>query len=248
MPACHKIPTLNTRAHPAAWEQLANVELLDLQVRELGLSIQSAGLQGYVARLHRELRRKGFVHFKPRVYLGDEWFCPGGAIAIAVPFYLAHPRLTRLEKRYKRRVEGDTPDSFMQLMRHEAGHAFDHAFGISDTACWRKIFGDKNLPYRTERYPFDPHSRDFVTHLADHYAQAHPEEDFAETFAVYMTPGLSWRRRYRNCPGAMRKLEFVDQLVRTFKRCHPRKEAVDAVETFHAARLRRTLGRHYKLS
>src|SRR5690606_31984395 len=140
-----------------------------------------------------ELRRQGFVHFRPRVYLGDEWFCPGGAAAIAVPFYLAHPRLTRLEKRYGKRVEGDNPRWFQQLLRHEAGHAFDHAYGISDRADWRAVFGDKNLPYNTERYRFDPLSRDFVVHLDEHYAQAHPEEDFAETFAVLITPGSDWR-------------------------------------------------------
>jgi hypothetical protein len=45
------------------------------------------------------------------------------------------------------------------------------------------------------------------------YAQKHPDEDFAETFAVWLSPGSRWRVRYRGWP-AMRKLRYVDRVVR----------------------------------
>jgi hypothetical protein len=47
------------------------------------------------------------------------------------------------------------------------------------------------------------------------YAQKHPDEDFAETFAVWLTPGSAWRRRYKGWP-AMRKLRYVDRMARMF--------------------------------
>ena len=51
-------------------------------------------------------------------------------------------------------------------------------------------------------------------HLDDWYAQSHPDEDFAETFAVWLTPGLDWRARYRDW-NALQKLEYVDELMRS---------------------------------
>jgi hypothetical protein len=51
-------------------------------------------------------------------------------------------------------------------------------------------------------------------HLDDWYAQAHPDEDFAETFAVWLTPDLDWRARYRGWK-AIAKLEYVDELMRS---------------------------------
>jgi len=59
-----------------------------------------------------------------------------------------------------------------------------------------------------------PYSHGFVVHLDDWYAQSHPDEDFAETFAVWLTPGLDWRTRYRIWK-ALQKLEYVDELMKS---------------------------------
>jgi hypothetical protein len=81
-------------------------------------------------------------------------------------------------------------------LRHEAGHAFNYAYRLYQTPEWRELFGPFNRPYR-ERYRPIPFDRNFVRHIEGWYAQKHPDEDFAETFAVWLTPGSRWRVRYR---------------------------------------------------
>ena len=44
--------------------------------------------------------------FPLHCYLSDEWFTPDGATAIAIPFYLAHPRLAKLEEAQMLEIEG----------------------------------------------------------------------------------------------------------------------------------------------
>jgi hypothetical protein len=53
----------------------------------------------------------------------------------------------------------------------------------------------------------------FVRHLPGWYAQKHPDEDWAETFAVWMTPGANWKEEYRSWPEALAKLESCQQIV-----------------------------------
>jgi hypothetical protein len=52
-----------------------------------------------------------------------------------------------------------------------------------------------------------------VRHLPAWYAQKHPDEDFAETFAVWLNPHSNWREVYAdwNC---LNKLLYVDELVK----------------------------------
>jgi hypothetical protein len=145
------------------------------------------------------------------VWLSEEWFSPDGVPGIAVPFYLAHPRLERLERRMMRNVEGGSAESAMRILRHEAGHAIDTAYRLRRRKRWREIFGPASLPY-PETYRARPGSRRYVQHLGEWYAQAHPCEDFAETFAVWLKPNSSWRRTYAQWP-AFHKLEFVDELL-----------------------------------
>lgn len=204
----------------------------------------SPRLRRYVDGLHEELELVGFKHFRPEVYLGDEWFSPDGVPKIAIPFYLAHPRLISLEQRMMSRVEGGRPAELKKLLRHEAGHCFDHAFDISKSRAWRQVFGASSQRYNPDVYIPDPESRDFVHHLPGFYAQSHPDEDFAETFATVITPKLDWRRRYRNWPGALAKLEFVAGLVRKHGPRHP--STPDGPDCYNAVRMRMTLARYYE--
>ena len=68
----------------------------------------------------------------------------------------------------------------------------------------------------SRRYPADysprPRAGNYVLHLGHWYAQSHPTEDFAETFAVWLQPRARWRRDYAGWP-ALRKLEYVDALM-----------------------------------
>jgi hypothetical protein len=161
-----------------------------------------------VAQLYAELEAKG-VAFKPPVYLSDQWGCPDGTPLIGVPFYLVDPRLERIEAEMSAGVESDGES--MRYMRHEAGHAINYAFCLYDRPEWRSTFGSFSKPYR-DRYRADPFSREYVRHILGWYAQKHPDEDFAETFAVWLTPDLDWRSQYAGWP-ALAKIEYVDRVM-----------------------------------
>jgi hypothetical protein len=184
--------------------------LLDLRLCDLDLALEGTVLETRVQQLYRELQCRN-LRFRPPCWLSDEWFSPTSAPGIAIPFYLAHPRLKRLEGRQMGEVEGGTKTWCMQLLRHEAGHAFETAYRMHRRRRWREAFGRASQPY-PDAYTPDTSSRDFVLHLDWWYAQSHPSEDFAETFAVWLAPGSQWRRRYRDWP-ALRKLECVDELM-----------------------------------
>jgi hypothetical protein len=183
--------------------------LLSQRISDIGLEIRGTLLEKLVGQLYEELAAKG-LEFRPPVYLSDQWGCPDGTPLIGVPFYLADARLSKIEEDYSSAVE-DAEES-MRYLRHEAGHAFNYAYRLYDRPDWRKMFGPYSRPYR-ERYRADPFSRDFVRHILGWYAQKHPDEDFAETFAVWLTPGLAWRSTYDGW-GALAKLEYVDAVMK----------------------------------
>jgi hypothetical protein len=183
--------------------------LLSQRISELGLKLEGSPLERYVADLYRELEAKGLKRFRPPTYLTDEWGCPDEEPIIGIPFYLADAKLARLEKELD-----DVEDAreIRMYLRHEAGHAFNYAYKLYETTEWRELFGPFNRPYR-DRYRPVPFDRSFVRHMEGWYAQKHPDEDFAETFAVWLTPRSRWRDRYRGWP-AMRKLRYVDRTAR----------------------------------
>jgi hypothetical protein len=161
-------------------------------------------------RLLEELEERD-LRVRPSFWLSDEWFCPDGVVGIAIPFFLTHPRLRRLERKQMFEVEGGTTPSCLRLLRHEAGHTVQHAFQLHRRRRWQRVFGKSSTPYPNQYRP-NPGSRRFVGHLDYWYAQSHPEEDFAETFAVWLTPHSQWRKRYEGWP-ALKKLEYVDALM-----------------------------------
>ncbi|MBV9481789.1 MAG: putative zinc-binding metallopeptidase [Acidobacteria bacterium] len=191
-------------------------ELLNKPVRALGLKLEGSPVEACVERLYRELEQKKLMTFRPPVYLTDEWGCPSGEPVIGLPFYLANSDLAQLEKEMN-----DLEDTreIMMYLRHEAGHAFNYAYRLYNRAEWRQIFGWFRRPYRDHYRPV-PFSRNFVRHMAGWYAQKHPDEDFAETFAVWLTPRSGWRKRYRGW-GAMAKLEYMDRLARELRNVEP---------------------------
>jgi hypothetical protein len=199
------------RAAPA-WADLPDEELLDLRVCALGLRIAGSALEARVVRLQAELERAGLRRFRPYAWLSTGWFAPHGVTGFAIPFFLAHPRLVRLERWQMGEAEGASRDGCMRLMRHEAAHALDHAYAIHRRASWREHFGPFSRPYRASYRP-RPGSRHFVVNLDHWYAQSHPGEDWAETFAAWLRPGSRWRARYAGWP-ALAKLQYVDRLVR----------------------------------
>jgi hypothetical protein len=192
--------------------------LLQRKIDELGLAIEGTRLEPIIQQLYEELERAG-ISLKPPVYLSDEWGCPEGIPVIGIPFYLADERLSRLEDELMEGVEAETDEEILSYLRHEAGHAFNYAYKLYETPEWRERFGPFNRPYR-DRYKPVPFDRSFVRHMEGWYAQKHPDEDFAETFAVWLTPRSRWRQRYRGWP-AMRKLRYVDRTARTLGDTEP---------------------------
>jgi len=183
--------------------------LMGRKISELGLAIPGTRVERMTEQLYQELDARGLA-FRPPVYLSDQWGCPDGTPLIGVPFYLADPRLERIEDDFAEGIE--SAEESMRFMRHEAGHAFNYAYRLYDRADWRQTFGPYSRPYR-ERYNADPFSHDYVRHILGWYAQKHPDEDFAESFAVWLTPELDWRKAYEGWPALM-KLEYVDRVMR----------------------------------
>lgn len=190
------------------WASWPDEKLLDLRLKDLRVKVGGTLLDTCLDRLHAELETRG-IRFRPHVWVSDEFFSPRGVSGLAVPFYLCHPRLTRLEKKQMLEVEGGTIDWCMKILRHETGHAMQHAYHLARLASWRRVFGKAGSPYRTTYSP-KPLSKDFVHHLGWWYAQSHPTEDFAETFAVWLRPSSRWRRNYVDWP-ALKKLEYVNE-------------------------------------
>ena len=187
-------------------------KLLSRKISDLSLKIQGTRLEVLIGELYQELGKAG-ISFKPKTYLADEWGCPHGVPVIGIPFYLADPELCKLEGQLTG-IEAEEEAEVMMCLRHEAGHAFNYAYLLYRKPGWRQLFGSFSQPYH-ENYKPVPFSAKFVRHIPGWYAQKHPDEDFAETFAVWLTPGSDWRKQYADTP-ALAKLISVDKMARKY--------------------------------
>jgi hypothetical protein len=225
-----------------SWCAFKDEEVLALRICDLGVRVEHSELNSRIEQLYSELAARG-VSLRPDCYLGDEWFSPEGVPAISIPFYLAHPRLKALELHQMLEVEGGTADWCQMLLRHECGHAIDHAYRFSSRDDWRDVFGSPDAEYAPETYTPRPYSKSFVRHLPNWYAQAHPDEDFAETFAVWLTfAPEDWRQRYHGWK-ALEKLDYVHKLMNEVAGSPPLVTRGRRIS--EARKLRTTLARHY---
>ena len=222
------------------WASYGDERLLDLRFRDLDTRVEGSPLEPLVHEIWGELEQRG-LRFKPHVWASTEWFSPDGVPGIAAPFYLVHPRLLRLERTMMLEAEGGNREECLMILRHEAGHAVQHAWRLQRREGWRRTFGNPSRPYPTIYRP-NPASQRHVQHLRQYYAQAHPHEDFAETFAVWLAPRSQWRRRYAGWP-ALKKLEYVDELMRELRGTTPPVRTRRVVEPL--SQLRQTLREHY---
>jgi len=235
------VPTRRRRRSSPWWADLPTEELLDVPLCDLDLSLEGSALERRIDRLHAELRRAGLV-FRPYVWLSTDWFTPEESTGFAVPFYLAHGRLVRLEHAQMFEAEGCTHDWCMKLLRHEAAHAIDNAYRLHSRADWRRTFGRYSAPYRSA-YRVKPTSRNYVQHLGAWYAQSHPAEDWAESFAVWLAPQSRWQKVYEGWP-ALQKLEALDRMMRDVGDQPPPVRSRDRVESLPSLRI--TLREHYR--
>lgn len=223
-----------------AWAERSDEELLGLRFCDLGLRIDGTDLEKHIRVVQHELKERN-LNFKPHFWLSTEWFTPDGVPGVAIPFYLAHPRLVQLEKNLMLTAEGSTAESCLKILRHEVGHAIDNAYRLHRRADWRKTFGSSSQKY-PDFYQPRPHSRSYVMHIEYWYAQAHPAEDFAETFAVWLAPGSQWRQRYEKWP-ALKKLKYVDRLMNEIAGKTPPVQSHKQAEPIYRSKL--TLREHY---
>lgn len=229
-----------TRARSYPWARWPTRRLLQVRMKDLGLRLKGTWVEDCFQELSGEFALRG-IRMRPHVWLSDEWFSPADVPGFAIPFYLAHPRLMRLERSRMLEIEGGSRRECLRIMRHEAGHAIQHAYQLHRRRRWQRLFGPSSRKY-PEFYRPNPASRRYVQHLRLWYAQAHPDEDFAETFAVWLRPRSDWRKRYAGWP-ALRKLEYVDDLMQEIARAPMvmrTRRRVDSV-----SRLAKTLGEHY---
>jgi len=188
--------------------------LLLQRICDLSLEIRGSRLEPLVAELYQNLDEAG-ISFRPATYLSDEWGCPNGVPIIGIPFYYADPELSELFGQLTG-FEAVEETELIRYLRHEAGHAFNYAHRLYTENEWQLLFGQFSLPYDDDFTPA-PFSLKFVRHMPGWYAQKHPDEDFAETFAVWLAPGSDWRTRYEDTP-ALAKLMYVHRLAREYGR------------------------------
>jgi hypothetical protein len=229
-------------AREPAWAHLTDEQLLSLRFCDLGLTLRGTVVERHIDEIKRDLKRRG-IRFQPHVWLSEEWFSPDGVPGLAVPFYMVHPRLMRLERRLMHEAEGGNSTWLTRILRHEIGHALDNGFRLRRRKAWRRVFGKGSRRY-PDTYRPRPASRNFVLHLGRWYAQSHPTEDFAETFAVWLQPKARWRREYLGWP-ALKKLEFVDSLMEELRGKLPPVANRNLLEPLHENRS--TLREHYRL-
>lgn len=221
--------------------RLSQTELLSTKISHLNLSLEKSAIYPLIKQLYKELENKN-LDFKPHVWFSTEWFCPDGIPGFAIPFYLAHPKLLKLEKKIMMQAEGESKRDCLKILRHEAAHAIDNAYNLHKRKKWREVFGSYTEVY-PQTYQPRPNSRKYVLHLDSWYAQAHPAEDFAETFAVWLNPKSNWRNVYQGWP-ALNKLEYIDELMKELSGKRQSIKTKKTIEAHH--KLNYTLNKYFQ--
>lgn len=212
-----------------------------MRICDLGLQLERSAVMPQIRQLYGELERKQ-LQFRPHFWFSDEWYCPDGIPGVAIPFFLAHSKLKQLEKEFMLEVEGGDPNWCMKLLRHETGHAILNAYKLTRDKGWRTHFGNPNAAYRDTYLP-KPYSKRFVINLPGWYAQSHPHEDWAETFAVWLNPRSDWKHRYHNWQ-ALKKLQYVDSIMHSIAQKKPQLR--NKQTEYPVEKIRQTLGQFYE--
>jgi hypothetical protein len=208
-------------------DQLTEAELLAIPLCEFNFDLRSSHLMRSINDLKFELNQKK-INFIPKIWVSTDWFSPDGEAGFALPFYLFHPRLIKLQKKFVGRVEGHTEKTLIKFLRHETAHALDNAFGLRKKKKRQILFGLSTTPYPLNYTP-NPNSKDFVRHLDEFYAQSHPDEDWAETFSVWIAPKSKWQQKYQDW-SAKTKLDYLDSVFQTMTYSNRKKKTVKEID------------------
>jgi hypothetical protein len=245
--AAPRDPSPSERAAPTFVESQSEEEIpsdvLGKRICDFDLRIEGRPLEKVIERFSAEIRARGFRRLHPSFYLTAEWGVPEGTVAIGIPFYLADEQLLRVQGLRGGLVEGESDEDILRYLRHEMGHVVNYAYRLYATEEWTQLFGPMSRPYR-EQYRVLPFSTDFVRHLPGGYAQKHPDEDWAETFAVWMTPGSDWRELYGDSAGAQKKLEYCQRTMEEIKDRDP--DVTNAQIDYDTREMRTTVQEYYE--
>lgn len=228
------------------FRQLSYQQLLNTRISELPLRPEDT-LRECLIALRRELKRN-YISFFPAFYFGEEpWGCIDMTGSVEVPFYLANSTLRRIAEQY---YMSYSKREIMMLLRHETGHAINYAHRLWKRKDWQELFGNFRKRY-PNLYNFNPRSKDYVRYLHyignPHYAQKHPDDDFAETFAVWLDPFSKWKWNYRKWPIALEKLQFVERIFRKEKVAVRRPLKVRYDESANHKTIRLTIAEYFSI-
>ncbi|MCZ6603214.1 MAG: putative zinc-binding metallopeptidase, partial [Planctomycetota bacterium] len=206
-------------------------------------------LEYCISRLRKEIRREK-ISLRPYFYLSDFYGCVTRQANVGLAFYDADPLLQDI----RREVTGEfhSEAEIMDMLRHEFGHAFCYTHRLYQEPEFRRIFGVRGDFFRTypagDRFKSNPWSRNYVNLNGDHYAQKHPDEDFAETVATFVDRRSRWRVRYRNKKGALQKLEYVGRTLKRYGRRKPKEKSDPDSLHLPVEQLKKTVGEFFGAS
>ena len=201
------------------------LDRLSKKVKNLKWQYQGSRVEKAVAQVQAELDQQK-IDFKIRCWASDDWYTPDGQVGFAFPFYLLDPKLSSIATAMDVNVEGRTQTELVKLIRHEVGHTLDNAFCLRKKAGRKKLFGAQ-IKYPLSYSPKYQRSA-YVDHLGDGYAESHPDEDFAETFSVWLGQCDIWKTKYQSRSQAYAKLKQVDQWMTDLKNQKPINNRVKA--------------------
>tara|TARA_R110000868_G_scaffold72133_4_gene210387 strand:- start:250 stop:1140 length:891 start_codon:yes stop_codon:yes gene_type:complete len=202
---------LMKRYHPYELSYLTPKQWREIPLNLLRFDLKRSWLNDCLDQVKAELKQKNIKPFF-HAWVSDEWFSPDGCPGIAIPYYLFHPALIKLNKQNNLPVEGVTKTKALQLIRHEVGHAIENAWRLRRKKTRQQLFGLSSTRY-PEIYTPCPRSTDYVEHLGEGYSQSHPDEDWAETFALWLsTSKRTWNKKYKGTK-ALEKLLYCETLM-----------------------------------
>lgn len=200
------------------WVTAESNKLLKLKINELQGLTPTPMLKKALKEVQEEVK-KAFPLFNFSFYISDEWFCADSSTSIAIPFYLFCPELFKLEKKVMGETFEKNTSLLKKIIRHEIGHAIDNAYKLRKNSKRLEIFGNPKDLY-PDHYARKAFSKKYVKNLPENYAQAHPDEDFAETFAVWLDPNSHWKTKYKK-QACYQKLLFMDKELKRIKKIAP---------------------------
>ena len=224
----------------ASFYSLQLEEILELRFSDLKLSLSDGPVAASIKTLEKEWQKTHF-RWKPYYWLSTEWFHPEGTNGVAIPFYLSHPILMAIEEAFFKECEGKDRSDILKYLRHETGHIVDKVYQLRYSKDRRRLFGNSTKKYPKKYYPV-LFSRKFVKNLPRNYAQTHPDEDFAETFAIWLNPKSKWRTKYSGT--VLKKLNYIDQTIKSLRASPPTTLLKDRVGDIKKSRMK--LRTYYK--